>query len=139
MQKPKLEGGLALPNFLHYYWAANIHFTLFWFQPFHFGLCDLAPAWVDIEEGSCSAALLCILLTTILRCPFGNCIVWHSLRAWSQLQNHFGLQRLPLVLLTITPHFPHHLMIKPFIFGRERESPLSVIFMSIIFFPAFHN
>ncbi len=118
LQKPKLEGGLALPNFLFYYWAANIHSTLFWFQS-HFGLSDWVPSWVSIEEGSCSpaspAALLCGPLTAISRCPYGNSIVRQSLRIWSQFRTHFGLQRLPVVSpINRNPLFPPSLNDKAF-------------------------
>ena len=33
LQLSKSEGGLALPNFRHYYWACNIHKLLYWAYP----------------------------------------------------------------------------------------------------------
>lgn len=32
LQKKRTEGGLALPNFLYYYWGANIHKINHWLQ-----------------------------------------------------------------------------------------------------------
>ena len=46
LEKSKSEGGLALPNFLHYYWAANIHKVVFWMSTFRDGvLGPTGAAW----------------------------------------------------------------------------------------------
>ncbi len=124
LQKPRVEGGLALPNFLFYYWAANIHSTLFWFQN-HFCLCDWVPAWVSIEEGSCSpaspAALMCGPLTAVSRLPYGNSIVrqslpfqFHSINSILAFNDCHWSHRLIVILYSLPL-----LMIKHVIVGRE--------------------
>lgn len=50
LRRPRLQGGMALPNFLFYYWAANIRALLFW-------MSDLdnsnTPKCLILERTSC--------------------------------------------------------------------------------------
>ena len=48
LQLPKRSRGLALPNFLHYYWAANIQKLLYWTAKTTVN----QPAWVQVEFSS---------------------------------------------------------------------------------------
>lgn len=114
LQKPKTAAGLALPNFLTYYWSANIHSLLHLFQG-HYGLCDWTPAWIRIEQASCKSACLPAIVASSLPLasppPSSNPILKQSLRIWSQLRRHFGLQA-PSIHLTLVknPLFPPSLL-----------------------------
>lgn len=44
LERPKSEGGLGLPNFLHYNWAANIPKLTYWV----FSDID-GPVWATME------------------------------------------------------------------------------------------
>ncbi len=46
LQRPRRDGGMSLPNFKFYYWAANIRNTLYWW---HYHLLPNKPSWVDME------------------------------------------------------------------------------------------
>ena len=54
LQLPRVLGGLALPNFLHYYWSSNIHKILYWISN---SAHEERPAWVDMELGSSKISL----------------------------------------------------------------------------------
>lgn len=47
LQRPRSAGGLALPNFLFYYWASNIKAMLYWVQ-----VDDDLPSWATLEKFS---------------------------------------------------------------------------------------
>lgn len=115
LQKNKELGGLALPNFLFYYWSANIRNMLFWqlssAEP---------PAWLRIEEASCGTPSLTSLLC--LPMPFSpsqyskNIIVKNCLKIWVQLRRHFNLQITPLLCpVHSNPLFPPSLNDKAFV------------------------
>ena len=53
LQLPKSTGGLALPNFVYYYWAANIHKLLYWTDKH----TTDQPAWVHIKMSSSQVSL----------------------------------------------------------------------------------
>lgn len=59
LQKPKKDGGMALPNFLYYYWAANMQPILHWMQA-----DDDSPAWCLMESSSCAPASLSALIAS---------------------------------------------------------------------------
>lgn len=93
LQRPKSLGGMALPNFRFYYWAANIRILNYWtlYKTF-----DPPPAWLSMEAisaGHVSLRALAhspILSTTA---PYTkNTIVKKSLKIWVQFRRHFGLQ-----------------------------------------------
>lgn len=98
LQKPRVAGGLALPNFLFYYWAANIRSILFWTKK-----DDTVPPWVTIENSSTGPVSLVSLLCTKLPLakPISsftlNPLVIHSLKIWYQFRRHFALTELSLV------------------------------------------
>lgn len=89
LQSPKCEGGLALPNFKQYYWAANIQKLLYWRHD-----ADALPAWVQIER-ACSRYTLSSLFCSQLPLPLSlvedNPIVRATLTIWSQFRKKFGL------------------------------------------------
>lgn len=51
LQRQKSQGGLALPNFRYYYWAANIWKVLYWLQ-------NPKDAWCISEANSCTSSSL---------------------------------------------------------------------------------
>jgi len=90
LERTKELGGLALPNFLFYYCAANVHNILFW-------CCssDQPPPWLRIEEASCGSSslmsLLCLPLSFSPLTFSSNVIVKNCLKIWCQLKRHFTL------------------------------------------------
>lgn len=60
LQKPKAQGGLALPNFLLYYWAANIRAILYCCCTNNYPL-----SWLQIEEASCGSFSLVPLVSPV--------------------------------------------------------------------------
>lgn len=82
MQRTKQSGGLALPNFQFYYWAANVRNMLYWLS----APSTETPAWLYIESSHCGKtslpALLDLALPLELYTYKCNPLVYHSLRIW---------------------------------------------------------
>lgn len=97
LQKSKKEGGMALPNFRLYYWAANIRCITFWS---HFLDRADCPAWVGMELNSVRNVSILALLGSPLPLPSGKWTdsptVWHTMRVWAQFRRHFGFYDLSL-------------------------------------------
>lgn len=95
LQRPKDLGGLALPNFLFYYWAANIRSMLHWCF-----ISNQPPLWLQIEEHACDScslvSLLCLPLVSSPVILSSNIIVKNCLKIWVQFRRHFGLHTTPL-------------------------------------------
>lgn len=95
LQKPKQLGGLALPNFLLYYWAANIRTILYWCHT-----SSQPPSWLQVEEASCSPSsllsLLCLPPTSSPTSHSRSVVVKSCLKIWNQFRRHFGLQITPV-------------------------------------------
>lgn len=93
LQMPKELGGMALPNFRYYYWAANIRILQYWLQ---YEIWNTPPAWLEIEALSSQRVSLSALAHSPVKCPPSthtkNIIVKTSWRIWSQFRRHFGLQ-----------------------------------------------
>lgn len=102
LERDRGSGGLGLPNFLYYYWAANIHKLTIWFNTCANGR---GPSWVFIEQNSCPsvslASLLCAPLPLAVGAHTKNLIVRVSLRIWTQFRKHFGHKRA-LVSMPLT-------------------------------------
>lgn len=123
IQSPKQLGGLASPNFLFYYWAANIRSILFWCEG-HFGLSDWVPAWTAVEIDCARpislVALLCAPLASIVNRSFTNPVINASLRIWRQFRLHFGLQSPSANMpVTANPLFPPSTMDSAFLFWHK--------------------
>lgn len=88
LQRSKSYGGLALPNFLFYYWAANL-------QKIHAWCNSPNLDWCVMEDASCHpsslAALLCAPLASRYPSCIKNPIVLSSLKIWKQFRQHFKL------------------------------------------------
>ena len=89
LQRQKPQGGLALPNFRYYYWAANISKVLYWLQ-------IPKDVWCISEANSCTSSSLpalalsklplCISMYT--RCP----VVANTPKFWFQFRQCFGFK-----------------------------------------------
>ncbi len=122
LMKPKCLGGLALPNFQTYYWAANIRSLLYWVQQ---DLQLKEYQWVRMEAASCVPATLTSLLSVPVSFKYTTLInkktvVKHSLRIWSQFRLALDLKDpciTALVFCNIS--FPPSLMDGAFNIWRE--------------------
>ena len=143
IQSPKQLGGLASPNFLFYYWAANIRSILFWCEG-HFGLSDWVPAWTAVEIDCARpislVALLCAPLASIVNRSFTNPVINASLRIWRQFRLHFGLQSPSANMpVTANPLFPPSTMDSAFLFGTKLVSRRFVTSMMMVYFVVSHR
>lgn len=91
LQRSKSTGGLALPNFMFYYWACNIQKLIHWVEDTP--MTDRAD-WVQLELASCpTLSSLVFSSLPLLGCNLSsNVIVNNSLRIWAQFRRHFGFQ-----------------------------------------------
>jgi len=98
LQRPRLQGGMALPNFLYYYWAANIRALMYWKSDIN----NDTPKWLILENASCGLtslpALLCCELPLVK--PIShytiNPTVAQSVKIWNQFRKSFALRGLSL-------------------------------------------
>ena len=85
-QRQRSVGGLALPRFIHYYWAANIHKIHYWLHSPHIN-------WCVLEEQSCQQSSLRALVYSSL--PLrpsrftSHPIVLSTLKIWNQFRSHY--------------------------------------------------
>ena len=99
LQRPKDNAGLALPNFIYYYWACNMQKILHWTLD---DLSNQSEAWVQMEYGSSQyhlGSLLCSQSIPPRNTLSSNLVVYHSCRIWSQFRRHFSLN-------TVSVHSP---------------------------------
>lgn len=93
LQRPKLLGGMALPNFRFYHWAANIRIFKYRLQ---YEAFEPPLTWLVIESNSAKPVSLKALLHSPIHSstsPYTkNVIVKTSLRIWVQFWRYFGLQ-----------------------------------------------
>lgn len=102
-QLPKREGGLALPNFIQYYWAANIQKLMYWIdEP-----SNDCPTWLLMETASTQTSLRSWLFsrspaptTAVSTSP----VVTQSLKIWQQFRKHFDRQEPS----TLAPAYWNH-------------------------------
>lgn len=100
LQRPRGRGGMSLPNFRFYYWAANIRCLVLWL---HSHLQPNSPTWTCLEANSSRGTSLPALLGAalpLLPGSTGNVVVRSSLRVWTQFRRSLGLQ-LPSLLCPI--------------------------------------
>lgn len=85
LQRPQSVGGLALPSFIHYYWAANVQKILYW-------LHSPNTDWCLLEEQSCQLSSLRALIYSSLPLKpsrfSSNPIVLSTLKIWNQFRSH---------------------------------------------------
>jgi len=99
-------GGMALPNFMYYHWAANRRALLYWLRDD--GL-DVAE-WAGLERASIGssspAALLCskLPLEEPISVFTSNPVVIHSIKIWDQFRRAFKFTDLSLAAPLIKNH-----------------------------------
>lgn len=102
LQREHAKGGLGLPNFQCFYWAANVHKIMLW-------MTGADNSWIHLETNSCHAsslkALVCSSLPSKPRQFTSNPIVIATLNIWQQIRQQFGWRGLPLA----TPLCNNHL------------------------------
>lgn len=108
LQGHKNEGGLGLPNFINYYWAANIHKIQFWMSS---GPSESQPLWSLMEQSASSpvslAALVCAPAPLSKKYLTTNPVVSATLKIWAQFRLHFKHKaNLPSSPIAANPLFP---------------------------------
>ncbi|XP_027881709.1 uncharacterized protein LOC114149798 [Xiphophorus couchianus] len=88
-------GGLGLPCFQHYYWAANARALVYWQEGDAQELSANSPPWVAIERSGVTDSSLPALLFAAPISPaisgVNNLIVLNSLKIWKQIKLHCKL------------------------------------------------
>uniref|UniRef100_A0A3Q1EXS2 Reverse transcriptase domain-containing protein n=1 Tax=Acanthochromis polyacanthus TaxID=80966 RepID=A0A3Q1EXS2_9TELE len=108
LQRPKITGGMALPNFLFYYWACNIRILHYWIRAD--GSCT-QPAWLHLEISSCIQSTLPSLIYAPKQLPskeyYNNIIIKNTLKIWYQFRQYFKLYTFSLrAPISKNPAFP---------------------------------
>ena len=94
LEKPRPQGGMALPNFIFYYWSANIRALMYWMKAVD---GPDVPEWLSLESSSCDptslSALLCSKLPPQKPTSYysSNPIVIQSVKIWNQFRRSFEL------------------------------------------------
>ena len=86
LQRQRCVGGLALPSFIHYYWAANIQKIVCWLHSPHI-------SWCVLEEQSCKQSSLRALIYSSLPIRSSSFtshpVVLSTLKIWNQFRSHY--------------------------------------------------
>ena len=92
LQLPKSEGGLALPNFCHYFWASNFNKLLYWSNC---KISEPCPPWVHTELSSSASlhSIICSQLPVATHKKMCNPIVDSTISIWLQFRKQHGLHR----------------------------------------------
>lgn len=104
-------GGMALPNFMYYHWAANIRALLYWLR--NDGTDVNSTEWTVLERASIGStspvALSCSKLP--FKQPISafttNPVVIQSIKTWNQFRRTFNLTDLSLA----TPLIKNHMFV----------------------------
>ena len=88
LEVPKEAGGLGLPNFIFYYWAANVVKLLHWIFTYE---NQQGIDWAQLELLSNPLPLLTSPLPYNSNTQITNLVIKASLKIWLQLRKHFGL------------------------------------------------
>lgn len=92
--KPKPVGGLGLPNFQHYYWAANSRALMYWHDARPGAVTASTPAWLAIEQDLSKSSLPALLFSQTkppTRITGNNFMITSSLKIWYQIRKTFDL------------------------------------------------
>lgn len=100
-----MEGGLALPDFIRYYWAVNVRVLMFYFH-----LPTPSPKWLLLEREDCYPYNPGAILLAPSKLPKskyqGNEVIHASIGIWKQLSKHTNLSSLaPLMPIHGNPSF----------------------------------
>lgn len=90
LQKPKQVGGLGLPCFLYYYWAANVRVIVYWQISQNTNTFANVPSWLSIEQSLASGTSLQAILFSNPR-PLSSrkgehFILFNSEKIWLQIR-----------------------------------------------------
>ena len=104
LQLPKSKGGLAVPNFRHYFWASNINKLLYWAKC---KLSDPCPPWVQTELSTSASlySIICSQLPMAAQKFSSNPVVASTINIWLQFRKQNGLHRASIH----TPILNNHL------------------------------
>lgn len=90
LQKSRSEGGLGLPVFKHYYWAANVRALMFWQQGSLDSQTPVTPLWLKMEANSVNSSSLPAMLFSKFKNaqPYKNLcfVVKQSVRILNQVR-----------------------------------------------------
>lgn len=92
--KPKSAGGLSLPNFQHYSWAANCRALMFWQNAYTGNVVASSPPWLAIEQSLTKSSLPAILFSSshsLTSLAGDSFLVKCSLKIWYQKRRTFRL------------------------------------------------
>uniref|UniRef100_A0AAY4CMV8 Reverse transcriptase zinc-binding domain-containing protein n=1 Tax=Denticeps clupeoides TaxID=299321 RepID=A0AAY4CMV8_9TELE len=105
LEMPKAAGGMGLPNFMYYYWAANISKLIYWIFAWR---DNPGPAWADMElrgdSGLCPISLMSAPISMQRFSRLLNPVVKHSLKIWLQFRKHFRINQLSLFSPLLNNH-----------------------------------
>lgn len=105
LYRPKSLGGLAVPNFLFYYWASAIKTFTYWLNTI-----TPPPNWLLIEQEDCHPySITAILLapTKISKMLYNNNpVINDMIRTWKQIKSSFNLKSVsPALPIDRNPTF----------------------------------
>lgn len=92
--KPRSLGGLGLPNFQHYYWAANCRALSYWKKSHLAGPVGDIPSWLAIEQSVTNHSLSSLLFAApapLITVASTNFILCSSFKIWCQIRKAFKL------------------------------------------------
>lgn len=116
LQSPKKLGGMALPNFKFYYWAAHLKIIQFWL---HSGSQLLSSVWLGMEHSSYKPVSLSALAHSPIKSPIKNytknVIIKTTVKIWNQFRRSFDLQTYSILApITANHSFPPSLIDRAF-------------------------
>ena len=95
LELPRALGGLGLPNFMFYYWAANIKKVSYWNAVFE---NSCGPIWACMEMSSDPQVSLISVLCSALPSGFPirihNPVINSTFKIWRQFRKHFGFTQM---------------------------------------------
>uniref|UniRef100_A0A3P9J6K5 Reverse transcriptase zinc-binding domain-containing protein n=1 Tax=Oryzias latipes TaxID=8090 RepID=A0A3P9J6K5_ORYLA len=108
LERRREEGGLAMPNYMYFYWAANLYKLIFW------GMSkknENIPLWAIMEQDSYISGSLASVVSSPLpldkKLIPNNPVILGSLKIWQQFRIHFkhkqGLLSAPIVTNVLFP------------------------------------
>lgn len=122
--KPKSAGGLSLPNFQTYYWAANCRALMYWQGAFSDSLTTSTPSWLAIEQDLSKSSLPAFLFAKSIppkAATGNNFMLINSLRIWYQIRKVFALPDISAFTPVCNNHaFPPSLTDSTFTVWRNK-------------------
>ena len=124
LTKPRSAGGLSLPDFCHYYWAANCRALMYWQNAHQGNVTAHTPSWLAIEQSlpvSSMPALLFSSAQPLKSIAGNNFIVTSSFKIWYQIRKSFNLPEISSYTPLYRNHaFPPSLSDNTFLFWRDK-------------------